>query len=81
MMAATDSRMADDRGVAIRLRGGRSPRRRALAQPEVRPVVAVVNDKLGGESVQVPLVEDDPVIERISPPSSRLPPRSGPGCP
>ncbi len=67
MMQAADSRMADDLGVATRLRGGRSHRRRALAQPEVRSVVVVIRDKLGEESLQVPLVEDDYVVEQISP--------------
>ena len=47
MMQAADSRMTDDLGIAIRLRGGRSHRRRALAQPEVCPIVVVVRDKLG----------------------------------
>jgi len=32
-MKAAESRMADDRGIAVRLRGGRSHRRRAFAQP------------------------------------------------
>ncbi len=67
MMHAAESRMVDDLGIATRLRGGRSHRRRALAQPEVRPVVVVVPDKLGEKSVQVPLVEDDHVVEQVSP--------------
>ncbi len=47
MVETADSRMAYDRGVAIRLRGGRSHRRRALAQREVHSVVVVVRDRLG----------------------------------
>jgi len=67
MMQAADSRMADDLGAAVRLRGGHSNRRCALAQPEVRSVVVVVRDKLREKSVQAPLVEDDHVVEQISP--------------
>ena len=47
MMQATDSGMADDLGVAVRLGGRDSDRGRALAQPEVRSVVVVVSEKLG----------------------------------
>jgi len=67
MVETADSRMADDLGIATRIRCGRSHRRRALAQREVRSVVMVVSDKLGEQSMQVPFVEDDYVLEQISP--------------
>ena len=67
MVNATDSRMADDRGIAVRLEGRDSHRRCALAQPEVSSVVVVVRVELREKSVQVPLVEDDYVVEQISP--------------
>ena len=74
MVETADSRMADDLGVAVWLRGGRSHRRCALAQPEMRPVLVVIREKLGEESLQVPLVEDDHVVEQIPPH------RSATGC-
>ncbi len=67
MMEAADSRTANDFGVAVRPLGGHSHRRRALGQPEMRPVVVVVRDKLGEKSLHVAFVEDDHVVEQISP--------------
>jgi len=66
MMKTADPRMAGDLGVASWSRGGRPHRRRALGESEMRSVFVVVRDKLGKESVQVPLVEDDHVVEQIA---------------
>ena len=61
MVKTSDSRTADDRGIATRLRGGRSHRRRALAQPEMRSVVVVVRHELREKSVQVPVPRQYPI--------------------
>ena len=72
MMQPTDSWMARDLGVAVRLGGRDSHRRCALAQPKVRSVVVAVGDKCGEQPLQMPLVEDDHVVKQISPHRSAM---------
>jgi hypothetical protein len=64
-MQAADPGEADDIGRRAELLLGQTPRRRALAFPDVRPVLVVVGDERLDQLPQVALVQDDDVVEKF----------------
>jgi hypothetical protein len=62
-MQPIDPREADDVGGRLGLPLDRTPERRALAKPELRPVLMVVVDELVEQAAQVVLAQDDDVVK------------------
>ena len=65
MQAAQPRHRYDPRIVGTYSR--RSVFRSVLAQPEMRPILVVVADVLGHETFQVALVQDNHMIQQVSP--------------
>src|ERR1035441_5431916 len=67
MMEAAEPRHRNDPATGADTLGGLSVFRILLIQPEVSPVIVIVANVLSHETFQVSLVENDDMIEQVSP--------------
>src|ERR1700736_5238367 len=66
MVQSTESREGSNLASERRMARNRPPRWRVLPAPQMRPILVVVAPILSHQPLQMPLVQDDHVIQQVS---------------